>query len=342
MTKSPYFVDWAITKECNLHCIHCTGMMDSELNTDEALRVVDEIAELKPGWVNVEGGEALLRKDIFTILSKMKQKKLETYLITNAQLMDEEKVKKLKELGIKILISVDGADSITYEEIKRGASWEKVLKNAKLASKADILHGITVVLSKRNCHQIKEFISLAEVLKAKVLIFIGLQPFIPAETFYELTLTNIDYQSTIQQVTNLMKETKLKIFFDEPFFWPMAKKLSGGTNPLLVKEEIESGIVVNEVKGCILGDYIYIQTNGDVRPCMFAPKELTFGNVQSEPLIKLWDKMQRHPLLSHLKRQELRKGKCKECECFNECGGCPIRVFGYTREWFESDPACPV
>ncbi|MBI4721871.1 MAG: radical SAM/SPASM domain-containing protein, partial [Candidatus Stahlbacteria bacterium] len=76
MTKMPHFIDWAITKECNLQCTHCTGMMDTELNTDKAMQVIDEIADLNPGWVIVEGGEPLLRKDLFPILYKMQDKAL--------------------------------------------------------------------------------------------------------------------------------------------------------------------------------------------------------------------------------------------------------------------------
>ncbi|MBI4722517.1 MAG: SPASM domain-containing protein, partial [Candidatus Stahlbacteria bacterium] len=251
--------------------------------------------------------------------------------ITNAQLMNNEMADKLKQIGVKVLISIDGADSVIYEEIKKGASWEKMLENAKLSSACGILHGITVVLSKHNLHQIKDFVLLAEELGAKHIIFIPLQPF-KSDAYSRLSLTAADYRIAINEVLSL--KTEIDISFDEPFFTPFAKKL--------MPNKLNSGIVVNEFKGCILGDYIYIQTNGDIRPCMFAPTELTIGNVQNEPLSDLWTKMQNHTLLKELKDQSLRKGKCGECQHFDDCGGCPTRIRGTHHNWFESDPACPL
>ena len=69
--QSPALVDWAITPKCNLSCQHCRGMAKEELSSERARELVTEIAELKPGWVIVEGGEPLLRADLFELLALM-------------------------------------------------------------------------------------------------------------------------------------------------------------------------------------------------------------------------------------------------------------------------------
>lgn len=66
--RRPYFIDWAITRRCNLNCLHCRGMTERELSTEEARRVIEGIAALEPGWVIIEGGEPLLHPDIFPLL----------------------------------------------------------------------------------------------------------------------------------------------------------------------------------------------------------------------------------------------------------------------------------
>ncbi|MFC1979889.1 hypothetical protein ACFLVS_03385 [Chloroflexota bacterium] len=53
--QSPHLVDWAITDKCDLDCRHCRGFSGKEISTDRARKLIDEIAELEPGWVIVEG-----------------------------------------------------------------------------------------------------------------------------------------------------------------------------------------------------------------------------------------------------------------------------------------------
>ena len=117
--QSPYLVDWAITDKCNLCCRHCRGMSKRELSTERAKKLVAEIAELKPGWVIVEGGEPLLREDLFELLSLMRQSQVEVHLITNGMLLSPQILSTLKFLGIKVMVSIDGATPETYEEIGR-------------------------------------------------------------------------------------------------------------------------------------------------------------------------------------------------------------------------------
>ena len=89
-SQSPYLVDWAMTGKCNLHCRHCRGMTQGELSTERARKLITEIAELKPGWVIVEGGEPLLRHDLFELLELMRQRQLEVHLITNGTLLNPQ------------------------------------------------------------------------------------------------------------------------------------------------------------------------------------------------------------------------------------------------------------
>ena len=43
-------------------------MFHGGLSTKRAKKLINEIAELNPAWVLVEGGEPLLRKDVFEIV----------------------------------------------------------------------------------------------------------------------------------------------------------------------------------------------------------------------------------------------------------------------------------
>ncbi|MFC1940954.1 radical SAM protein [Chloroflexota bacterium] len=118
--QPPLLVDWAITPKCNLICRHCRGMTGGELSTERARKLITEIAELEPGWVIVEGGEPLLREDLFELLALMRQEQLGVHLITNGMLLSPRIFTTLKRLGVEVMISIDGATPATYEAIRGG------------------------------------------------------------------------------------------------------------------------------------------------------------------------------------------------------------------------------
>ena len=74
-------------------------MPEGELSTERAKRLIAEIAELRPGWVIIEGGEPLLREDLFELLELMLRKQLAVHLITNGILLSPQIVTALKQPG---------------------------------------------------------------------------------------------------------------------------------------------------------------------------------------------------------------------------------------------------
>src|SRR4030066_1628423 len=72
-TTAPTLVSFAVTRECNLKCKHCYSQsIDSphprELDTAEAKRLIDQIAETGARLIILDGGEPLMRSDILTLV----------------------------------------------------------------------------------------------------------------------------------------------------------------------------------------------------------------------------------------------------------------------------------
>ena len=69
---APICLTWELTYGCNLACVHClssSGRRDpDELSTAEAERVVDELAAMQVFYVNIGGGEPLVRRDFLDLL----------------------------------------------------------------------------------------------------------------------------------------------------------------------------------------------------------------------------------------------------------------------------------
>ncbi len=117
--NSPYMIDWAITNRCNLDCLHYRGMANKELDKEIILKTAKEIASLEPQWIIIEGGEPLLREELFDILDIIRKKNIKIYLISNGMLLNEHYADKLATLGVKLIISIDGADKQSYEMIRK-------------------------------------------------------------------------------------------------------------------------------------------------------------------------------------------------------------------------------
>ncbi len=64
---APICLTWELTYGCNLACTHClssSGRRDPrELTTGEATALIDEIAEMQIFYINIGGGEPMIRRD---------------------------------------------------------------------------------------------------------------------------------------------------------------------------------------------------------------------------------------------------------------------------------------
>ena len=66
--KKPVIV-WNMTRRCNLKCVHCYAKSedisyDNELNHEQSLAMIDDLAEFGVPVILFSGGEPLTRKDL--------------------------------------------------------------------------------------------------------------------------------------------------------------------------------------------------------------------------------------------------------------------------------------
>ncbi|MFQ5352264.1 MAG: radical SAM protein, partial [Candidatus Binatia bacterium] len=92
--KKPVVV-WNGTRRCNLFCMHCYAEATAkespgELSTDEAMRLIDDIAAFGSPTMLFSGGEPLMRADIFELASYASRRGLRCVLSTNGTLITVE------------------------------------------------------------------------------------------------------------------------------------------------------------------------------------------------------------------------------------------------------------
>ena len=308
-------------------------MVGEDITTERAKKLVAEIAELGPDWVIVEGGEPLLREDLFELFELMRQRQLEVHLITNGTLLEPKILANLKQLGVKVMISIDGATPETFESIRVGASFERVVQAARACARDGLLEAINFTIMKRNYLEIPGILELAASIGVKRVTFIGLKS---CQDYREELLSPQEYGEAIKLACQGALKTGVEFFFDEPFFWATVRESN-----LLAQVPAEStGILFPETTACIFGEYLFIEPNGEVKPCSFAP--MVLGNVKDKVLTEIWNETLASPLINRIKDPKSRTGYCQSCQYLEDCKGCRSRTFVLTGDWFSSDPVCPL
>ncbi len=171
---APICLTWELTYACNLACIHClssSGRRDPrELTTAEALGVVDEMAAMQIFYVNIGGGEPLIRSDFFEIVDHAVESGVGVKFSTNGIRLDQAKAERLAASDyIDVQISIDGADAATNDAVRGEGSFDGALRAMENLATANFGEfKISVVMTRQNIPQIEQFQALADRFGAQL------------------------------------------------------------------------------------------------------------------------------------------------------------------------------
>ncbi|MFQ6085622.1 MAG: radical SAM protein [Candidatus Bathyarchaeia archaeon] len=167
----PVIVSFAITRLCNLRCPHCYS--DSvntphpkELNTEEAKRVVGEIADAGARLIIFDGGEPTMRGDLVELVRHARDVGLRPLLGSHGMLITERLARELREAGLRqVAISLDGAKPETHDAFRgmKGA-WEATMQGIKNCAKAGLPFQIAPCLHKKNWKELADIVEMAKQL----------------------------------------------------------------------------------------------------------------------------------------------------------------------------------
>ncbi|MDY7106152.1 MAG: mycofactocin radical SAM maturase [Actinomycetota bacterium] len=171
---APICLTWEWTYACNLACVHClssSGRRDPrELDTAAMKRVIDELAEMQVFYINVGGGEPMLRPDFFELLEYCVERGVGVKFSTNGGRIDAEKARRLAAMDyVDIQISLDGVDAETNDDVRGSGSYASArramdhLRDAGFGS-----FKISVVMTRHNVAQVDAYEELAAQYDAEL------------------------------------------------------------------------------------------------------------------------------------------------------------------------------
>src|SRR5690349_20152375 len=171
---APICLTWEWTYACNLQCVHClssSGTRDpNELTTAEMKAIVDDLHDLQVFYVNVGGGEPMLRPDFFELVEYCVSRGVGVKFSTNGGLLTAEKARRLAALDyVDVQISLDGIDDVTNDRVRGDGSHAKAIRAMDHLRDAGFgPFKISVVMTRDNVEQLDGFEGLADEYGAEL------------------------------------------------------------------------------------------------------------------------------------------------------------------------------
>ena len=322
-----------------MHCTSaCKTATKDELDTADAKKIVDQVADFGATFFGVTGGQPFLRKDLFEVLDYATQKGICTSIITDGRLLDDEACKRIVKNQTRISVSIDGAQQ-TNDVIRGKGAYKAAVSAIERFSREKLLNVLVYTFANAgettnvNEVDIRHVLDLAKKYGARWVVFHGMIPYSSDKATLAADPTPAQYEWLCNKLYDLNQEymgtPAINVYI--PFYARVAKQ-RGMPN----FEEWYSDFFLGR---CFFGKFISISENGDAIPCSYNDA-YRVGNIKDEPIREIWSEMQNSQFFKKAQDKTQIKGKCGICEYKELCGGCRSAALYYTGDVFGSDPRC--
>jgi mycofactocin biosynthetic radical S-adenosylmethionine protein MftC len=322
---APICLTWELTYACNLQCVHClssSGRRDSrELTTAEAKLVLDELAELQVFYINIGGGEPMIRGDFFELVEYSIGRGIGVKFSTNGAYIDASNARRLTAMDyLDVQISLDGIDVATNDAVRGTGSY--ALARRAMDNLAGAEFGpfkISVVVTRHNVDQLDQFKALADSYGAQLRVTRLRPSGRGADSWHDLHPTNAQQR----QIYHWLLAHGETVLTGDSFF-----HLNALGEPLPGLNMCGAGRVV-----CL------IDPIGDVYACPFViHDQFKAGSVRDTGgFADVW----KHSELFRELREPQSAGACASCGSYDACqGGCMAAKFFTGLPLDGPDPEC--
>lgn len=308
LLEAPSSVQWISTHSCNLHCEHCMvnagKPLKDELSSNEIKKAIDDMAIMGVKYFIATGGEPLLRKDIFEILSYAKNKKMKIGLSTNSSLVSNFK-KELEILKLDaVMVSLDGLNenhqkirgkNNNFDEVINAIKYFKNIKTPKIS--------VCTTVNKSNLEELK---SLRDWIFSNGCNHWYINIILPEGRAINKDWLYLDKNQILDLfhfIEKNKKKYKIDICSEAGYLGRWDKKIRNGSF----------------FCGCGWTSCA-IMANGDIMACpIFEKNDYIEGNIRKESFKKIWEKG-----LNKFRNMDF-NDNCTSCNHFSKCrGGCKV------------------
>lgn len=325
MRAMPTWVNVTGTTVCNLKCFMCNQALDPDIpkwfmSDDVYDRVVEELYPFAKMVQFSAFGEPLMTPKMDQKLDDLERTHTKLDIVTNGTLMLRDKRTReqlLRVLG-HVIFSLDGATAATYNAIRIGADFDRVMANINgfcsrrlEMPEAERPHlGFNFILMKRNVHEAPMLVEMCAALGAQQITFNHMVVFDDSLKDESLQFHQELSNRYLTEVREVADRLGVPVTIPPLFKTNDAAPASVPTAPAPTPRQAD-GPGMPTVKCMFLWQRVYISVNGGVVPCCLAGVP-EFGNMMDDGFAAVWNNDTYRTYRKHV-YTESPHGICKNC-----------------------------
>jgi len=347
--KKPVIV-WNVTRRCNLRCAHCYSRSQNrnytgELTHEEGIRLIDDLAEFGVPVILFSGGEPMMHRRIFDLITHAKDRGLRTVLSTNGTLITPTVAGRLKTVGLAYVgVSLDGLEETNDRFRGVEGAFERAMDGIRSCMAAGIKVGLRFTITRANVSDID---GIFDLITAEG---------IPRACFYHLVYAgragemigeDLSHEETRRAVDLIIERTrrlheqgrKVEVLTvdnhcDGPYLYlRLLREDNARAADALALLKMAGGNSSGIGIGCVSWD-------GSVHADQFW-RHYSLGSVRQRPFRRIWTDTSDGLLAKLRDRGKYLNSRCAGCRWLNVCNGnFRVRAEAVTGDVWACDPAC--
>ncbi|NQU99081.1 glycosyltransferase [Candidatus Woesearchaeota archaeon] len=273
------------TSRCNYYCVKCGIWEENKkdfLSREEIKHIILKLKNWLGSFVfTISGGEPMLRKDIYDIISFCTQNGIMTHLLTNGSLLNSKSMQKLESSGLSFLsVSLESVNPEIHDSIVGAKGSCEHLKNVMRVSKDfSFKTFISTVLMKENLESIKSLVEFVDSYSNGIRFQCLTQ-----KPYHDKTYNQYWYKNNpswpnsneVNKIFNTIKSMKKSKILNSERQLRLMKQYFLNNKPVSVR--------------CFVGNQNFlISYRGDVKYCY---SFLPIGNILEDNPRKIWSSQQ--------------------------------------------------
>lgn len=340
-SDAPRIVIWEMTRACALACRHCRAEAiphrnPSELTTQEAFSLVDDVRECGRPIFVLTGGDPLMRDDIYKIAEYATFRGLRVAVSPSATgRLTRLALERLVRAGCqRISLSIDAATAEMHDRF-RGVvgSFNRTMDAAHVARDLGIELQINTTVSRFNANQLVQIAALVAQIDAVLWSAFFLVPVGRASADQVLNA-----RETEEAFRALYRISECAPFAVKTTEAPHYRRHVAQRQAAAPPRERPAHSSQPWMRFPAVGDgkgFVFISHTGEICPSGFLPDPI--GNVRTDNLLETY---REDPMMRRLRSPETFGGKCGVCEFRQLCGGSRSRAFTMAGDAFAEEPTC--
>jgi len=284
--------------------------------------VVEDLAHLQCGAVDLMGGEVLLSPLLDPVGAALKRAGLGWGILTNGWLLDEDRARELLALGCRgVGVSLDGADPATHDAARgRAGAFQRAMAALEVVAALPLGPRNRAVLTSVSRRNLAALPAMGQLLSRR---FGGFR--------WQINLCSAEAPRLSDDVRLDAREVSQVVDF-------VAGARRRGTYDLEVSLAHDVGYQLDDAqihdftwRGCPAGVHnLGVQSDGQVKGCLALSSDFAVGNVRRTRLRQLWQRPERWG--AHRDFEAALLGpNCRGCVFGAECrGGCTAYSVAHT------------